>query len=51
MHSHRSDLSLLAIAVLFVLQATVATYGVRLVREAAAHTHDSLMAVARPATR
>ena len=51
MNSRRFDLSLLAIAALLVLQTTVATYGLRLVRETAARTHDGLAAVAHAGTR
>ena len=42
----RRSLSLLAIAALLVAQASIASYGARLVRDVAGATHGSLAAVA-----
>jgi hypothetical protein len=46
MRQGRFDFSLLAIATLLVVQATVASYGIRLIRDSAGRTHAALVAVA-----
>ena len=48
MTTHRRiDFSLIAIALLLALQASIASYGLRLVRDVAAGTHEKLVEVAR----
>jgi len=51
MTRRRFDFSLLAIAVLLTVQATLATYGIRLVRDVAAETHHGLVVAARSVGR
>jgi hypothetical protein len=46
MEPGRFDFSLLAIATLLVVQATVASYGIRLICGTAGRTHAALVAVA-----
>ena len=46
MQHGRFDFGLLAVAALLIFQATLASYGLRLVREGAGRTHETLVAVA-----
>ena len=48
MTTHRRfDFSLLAIALLLAVQASIASYGLRLVRDVAVGTHEQLVIVGR----
>ena len=46
MQRHHVDVTLLAIAALLVVQTSLASFGVRLVRDVAVRTHHRLIAVA-----
>ena len=46
MQRHHVNITLLAIAALLVVQTSLASVGVRLVRDVAVRTHDRLVAVA-----
>jgi hypothetical protein len=51
MNRTRIDFSLIAIAALLVFQASIASYGIRLVRDVAIGTHAELVSIAHTVQR